>query len=90
MTFARIVTHYFHHRAWLADDQILRDAPRLAGIPGMLVHGRRDVGGPADTARQLAHAWRDAELRLVDTGHTGGDAMTDAIVDATERFATLR
>jgi proline iminopeptidase len=90
MTFARTVTHYFRHRAWLAEDQLLRDAPRLAGIPGVLVHGERDVGSPPETARELAAAWRSAELRLVDTGHTGGDAMTDAILEATERFATVR
>ena len=34
MAFARIVTHYFSHAAWLDDGQILRDAHRLAGIPG--------------------------------------------------------
>ena len=89
MTFARIVTHYFHHRAWLAEDQLLHDAPRLSCIPGVLVHGDRDVGSPPDTARALADAWPDAELRIVDTGHAGGDAMTDAIVAATERFATI-
>ncbi len=87
MAFARIVTHYFHHHAWLADDQLLRDAPRLAGIPGVLIHGRHDLGGPLDTAWQLAHAWPDAELRIVDTGHAGGERMTAAIVDATARLA---
>jgi proline iminopeptidase len=89
MTFARIVTHYFHHRAWLADDQLLRDAPHLAGIPAVLVHGERDIGGPPETARELARAWRGAEVRMVDTGHAGGQAMTGAIVDATDRFAAL-
>ena len=56
MTFARIVTHYFSHAAWLGDDQLLRNAYRLAGIPGVLVHGRLDLGGPADTAWHLAKA----------------------------------
>jgi proline iminopeptidase len=87
MTFARTVAHYFHHDAWLADGQLLRDAHRLAGIPGVLVHGRFDLGGPADTAWQLARAWPDAELHLVRTGHSGGDEMTERMVDATNRFA---
>jgi len=69
MTFARLVTHYFHHRAWLADGQLLRDAHRLEGIPAVLIHGRRDLGGPADTAWQLAEAWPGAELWFVGTGH---------------------
>jgi proline iminopeptidase len=87
MTFARIVTHYFHHRAWLGDDQLLEGASRLAGIPGVLVHGRHDVGGPLETAEALAAAWPSSELVVVDTGHTGGAAMTEAVVEATDRFA---
>lgn len=86
MTFARVVTHYFHHRAWLADGQLLRDADRLRGIPGVLVHGRLDLGGPPDTAWQLAQAWLDAEMHLVRTGHGGGDEMTARIVQATNRL----
>jgi proline iminopeptidase len=87
MTFARIVTHYFHHRAWLVDGQLLRDAHRLAGTPGVLVHGRGDLGGPVDTAWQLARAWPDAELHVVGTGHGGGAEMTARVVEATDRFA---
>jgi len=87
MTFARIVTHYFGHVAWLEGDQILRDAHRLAGVEGVLIHGQFDLGGPADTAWQLARAWPDAELRLVATGHGGGDEMTSVNIEATNRFA---
>ena len=87
MAFARLVTHYFHHHAWLADGQILRDAGRLAGIPGVLIHGRFDLGGPVDTAWQLARAWPDAELHLVATGHAGGQEMTARTLEATNRFA---
>jgi proline iminopeptidase len=89
MTFARIVTHYFHHHAWLEPDQLLRNADRLAGIPGTLIHGRLDLGGPVDTAWQLAQVWPDAQLKVVDCGHTGGDEMTAAIVEATNYFARL-
>jgi proline iminopeptidase len=89
MTFARIVTHYFHHNAWLEANQLLHNAHRLAGIPGVLIHGRLDFGGPLDTAWQLAQAWPDAQLNIVDSGHTGGDVMTAAIVEATNRFARL-
>jgi proline iminopeptidase len=87
LAFARLVTHYFVHRAWLDDGQLLADADRLAGIPGVLVHGRFDLGAPADSAWQLAQAWPDAELHLVGTGHGGGDEMTDCVIAATNRFA---
>lgn len=86
--FARLVTHYFHHAAWLEDDELLRGAHRLTGIPGVLVHGRYDLGGPADVPWLLARAWPDAELHLVDTGHRGGQQMTQRVLDATERFKT--
>jgi proline iminopeptidase len=89
MAFARIVTHYFHHRAWLEDGILLRDAHRLARIPGVLVHGRLDLGSPAVTAWELAQAWPGAELHLVGTGHTGGDEMTDRVVAATDRFSRV-
>ena len=65
MAFARIVTHYFHHGAWLEPGQLLRDAGRLRGIPGVLVHGRLDIGGPPRTAWELAQVWPDAELHFV-------------------------
>jgi proline iminopeptidase len=87
MAFARIVTHYFHHLAWLEDGVLLRDAHRLNGIPGILVHGRLDLGSPALTAWELAQAWPDAELHLVGTGHSGGEEMTERLVAATDRFA---
>jgi proline iminopeptidase len=87
MAFARIVTHYFYHRAWLEDGELLRDADRLAGIPGVLVHGRLDLGGPSVTAWELARAWPDAELHLVGGGHTGGPDMTDRLIAATDSFA---
>ena len=47
---------------------LLREAHRLAGIPGVLTHGRLDMSGPVDTAWQLARAWPGAELALSGVG----------------------
>jgi proline iminopeptidase len=88
LAFVRICTHYFAHGAWLEEGVLLRDAGRLAGIPGVLIHGRLDMGGPLDTAWALARAWPDAELVVVsDSGHTGSDTMRDRIRAALDRFA---
>jgi proline iminopeptidase len=90
MAFARLVTHYFSHAAFLDEGELLAGAGRLAGIAGVLVHGRLDIGGPPDVAWLLAQAWPGAELHLVGTGHAGGEQMTDVLLEATDRFAERR
>ncbi len=86
MAFARLCAHYFSHAAWLDDGELLRGAHRLAGVPGVLIHGRFDIGGPPDGAWELARAWPGAELHLVGTGHTGGGDMTELMINALDRF----
>jgi len=88
--FARLVTHYFSHAAWLEPNEIVRNAARLAGIPGVVVHGRLDLSGPPDVAWELAAAWPDAELHFVAGGHTGDDEMSRLELEATDRFAARR
>ncbi|MFI7618193.1 prolyl aminopeptidase [Nonomuraea terrae] len=88
MALTRICSHYFSNAAWLEEGVLLRDAGRLAGIPGVLIHGRQDMGGPVRTAWELAQAWPDAELVVVeDSGHTGSEAFRKAIFSAIDRFA---
>jgi proline iminopeptidase len=90
IAFARLVTHYFSHAAFLDPGELLRNASRLAGIPAVLVHGRLDLSGPADTAWALAQAWPDAELHFVAGGHRGDDEMDRLYLDALTRYSTSR
>ncbi len=90
LAFARIECHYFINGGFLqTDDQLIADAGKLAGIPGVIVHGRYDVVTPLKSAWELAMAWPDGELKIVpDSGH----AMTEPgivheLVSATRRFA---
>ena len=86
--FARLVTHYFSHAAWLEEDELLKNAGQLVGIPGVLLHGRLDLAGPPDVAFQLAQAWPGAELHLVAGGHTGDQEMRRRLLEASDRFAS--
>src|SRR5215218_2543360 len=65
LAFARIENHYFFHRGWFSEGQLLANANRLAGIPGVIVQGRYDVATPAITAYELHKAWPHAEFRIV-------------------------
>jgi len=89
MMFARLVTHYWRHAAWLEEGVLIREAAKLTGIPGVLVHGRLDLSGPPDIAWQFAQVWPDAELHLIDeAGHGTGDrGMSDTVLAALDRFA---
>jgi len=88
LAFARLVTHYVRHGAWLEDGELLRGAGTLAGIPGVLVKGRWDLQSPIGYTWALHRAWPGSELVVVDdAGHdAGNDGIVDAIVAATDRF----
>jgi proline iminopeptidase len=89
LAFARIENHYFVHNGWLAEGQLLRDAGRLAGIPGAIVHGRYDMPCPARYAYALHKAWPEADFELIEgAGHAYSEpGILDALMRATDRFA---
>jgi proline iminopeptidase len=89
MAFARLVTHYVRHDGWIEDGGLRRDAGRLAGIPGIMIHGRYDLGSLLGNAWELKRVWPRAELVVVDdAGHTADHAgITQELVRATDRFA---
>lgn len=84
--FARLVTHYWHHKAWLAEGQLLRDIGKLRDVPAVLIHGRLDLSGPLITPFELVENWPGGELVVVgEAGHDTRDpGMNAAIVTATD------
>lgn len=91
LSLARIEAHYFKHDAFLEPDQLLRDAGRLGGIPGVIIHGRYDMICPAENAYALHQAWPDAELQIIrDCGHSATEpGLVDALVRATSNMAVV-
>jgi proline iminopeptidase len=86
--FARIALHYFAHGAWLDEGQLIRDAGKLAGIPGVIAQGRYDAVCPPVTAFELHQAWPDSRLVLLNqAGHAVSDpGVLQTLREATDSF----
>jgi len=90
LAFARIENHYFVNGGFLrAEDQLLRDAYKIADIPGVIVHGRYDVVCPLANAWDLHNAWPKAQLHISpSSGHSAFEAENrNALIQATDHFA---
>ena len=89
LAFARLVTHYIRNDEFLEDGVLLRNADRLADIPGILINGRFDLQAPIGNAWALHEAWPRSELVVVDeAGHAPADAVERELIRASDRFAS--
>jgi proline iminopeptidase len=83
--------HYFRNDCFMRPGQLLAEAGKLNGIPGVIVQGRFDLLCPPATAQALASLWPQAEMRVVEgAGHTLYDpgirnAVMKAIADVASR-----
>ncbi|WP_411197647.1 prolyl aminopeptidase [Sphingomonas sp. C3-2] len=89
IAFARIENHYFVHKGWLEDEQLIRNAHRLKDIPGVIIQGRYDAATPPRTAWDLHRAWPEAAFHMIgDAGHAYDEAgILDQLIRATDGFA---
>jgi proline iminopeptidase len=89
LAFARIVTHYVRHNAWLEDGVLLRNAGALAEIPGVMVSGRFDLQAPLGWAWELRRRWpRAAHVIVENAGHNASNAaIAGELIRATDAFA---
>lgn len=72
--FVRLTTHYWAHDGF-CDPPILDQVDLLEKIPGVLIHGRRDISSPLITAWNLHRRWTGSTL-IVDEGDGhGGTSM---------------
>ncbi|MGI8713520.1 MAG: prolyl aminopeptidase [Solirubrobacteraceae bacterium] len=86
IVFARLVTHYWSHGCFLADNELLINLSRLAEIPAVLVHGRHDISSPPDTAWSIHQAWPGSRLVLLDEAGHGGAGFVGALIDGLGSF----
>ena len=88
LNFATLATHYWARDCFLPGEQaVLPRAHELGGIPGVLVHGRRDISGPALTAWQLHRAWPGSRLEIVEEDGHGGPRSAELAGAAIDAFA---
>jgi proline iminopeptidase len=84
--------HYFRNDSFMSPNQLIAEAGKLLGIPGIIVQGRYDLLCPPATSHALAAVWLDAEIRTVEgAGHTlydpgVRDAVMRAIADMASRI----
>ncbi|UCC57181.1 MAG: prolyl aminopeptidase [Gammaproteobacteria bacterium] len=77
---AAIACHYARNGYFLGDDGALVDVEQLSRVPGVIVHGRRDLVCPLENAVTLHQAWPDSALVVLD--HSGHPAVEPEIQDA--------
>ncbi len=85
-----IEAHYLSQDCFLGPDQLLADAPRLAGIPGRIVQGRYDLLCPPAGAYALARRWPDCRIEFAESaGHAMSETgVTGALKAAIGEFAS--
>ena len=89
VSLSRIEAHYFVNDCFIEENQIIKNASKLEGIPGIIVHGRYDAICPLDNAFALHRVWHDSEIHIIrDAGHSSREpSIIDALVRATRDMA---
>ena len=82
--------HYFQNNCFMKPDQLMADAKKLAGIPGIIVQGRYDLLCPPATSHALVARWPNAEVRVIGgAGHSLYDpGIRDAVMKAIADLAS--
>ena len=86
MSVARIEAHYFINKGFFEPDQLLKNAHKIAHLPGSIIHGRYDMICPLEQALALHKAWSNADFHIIpDSGHAASEAgIQQALVQATD------
>jgi proline iminopeptidase len=85
----RIEVHYAKNGYFITENEVLEQCGKLARLPAIIVHGRRDLVCPAESAYLLHRALPGSDLRVLPkAGHIAdGEEMIDALVNAADEMA---
>jgi proline iminopeptidase len=83
-----VEAHYIRNDFFLKPNQLLDNAPRLNGIPGVIVQGRYDLLCPPKTAYALSEAWPGCRLQMMEkAGHCMSEpGVADAMAAAVKEL----
>ena len=84
--FLRLTAHYWSHDGF-CDPPILARMSRLEDVPGVLIHGRKDISSPLRTAWDLHRHWPCSALMIDEGEGHGGPSMVERWREANDRFA---
>jgi proline iminopeptidase len=71
LNLARIEAHYFVNNLFLEEGQLLKNIHNIKNINGHIIQGRYDAICPPESAYDLANAWPNATLQIVEkAGHS--------------------
>eukprot|EP00249_Psilotum_nudum_P017100 c26158_g1_i1 orf=88-1521(+) len=89
---ARLECHYFLHKGFLMENQLLERISMVRHIPCVIIHGRHDFVCPLKNAFDLHRAWPEAELCIVcNAGHSMYEkGISHELFAATTRFKSLQ
>jgi len=76
--------HYIKNNFFLEDNELIKNAYKLNGIPGSIVQGRYDLLCPVINAYEIAAKWKTCDLIIVDEGahSANSDPMREKLVKA--------
>ncbi len=89
IAFARIENHYFMHKGFFEENQLIRDAYKIRHIPTMIIQGRYDMCTPMQAAWELHQALPEADFQIIDdAGHAFTEpGILKALITATDKFS---
>ena len=76
--------HYIKNNFFLEQDELIKNAYKLNGIPGSIVQGRYDLLCPVINAYEIAAKWKNSNLIIVDEGahSANSDPMRSELIKA--------
>jgi proline iminopeptidase len=84
-----IECHYFYHKFFLEENQLLINIDIIKHLPCDIVHGRYDMICPFDNAWRLHRAWPGSNLHIIPTaGHsTREPGIGNKLVEVMDTYA---